>query len=310
MKPFRKNLAIAIDGGGIRGAVVTRALSILEANLGRPLHQVARLFAGTSTGSIISASLAAGFTAERVDQLYLGLGAGVFRPGLRKRLFPLTKHRYSSKPLRRALESQLGGMQMKDLWKDMALRDVVITTFDITTNKTCFIKPWKLQYQDWTIVKAVMASSAVPTYFQAVDGRFIDGGVGSYSNPCYIAAYELKYCLGWKPEETTLLSLGTGRRMHSLKPGDSREFQAWNWITPVVDAFVNSASEQQVRLVDTFFKDLDFRRFQVDITEEIGMDNPRALPRLSEYGEIMGQMIVNDHTDDAVFIRPSHPQPH
>ncbi len=36
MKPFRKNLAIAIDGGGIRGVIVTKALSMLEEKLERP----------------------------------------------------------------------------------------------------------------------------------------------------------------------------------------------------------------------------------------------------------------------------------
>ncbi len=34
MRPFRKNVAIAIDGGGIRGVIVTKALSMLEARLG------------------------------------------------------------------------------------------------------------------------------------------------------------------------------------------------------------------------------------------------------------------------------------
>ena len=40
MKPFRKNLAIAIDGGGIRGVIVTKALSMLEEKLERPLHEL------------------------------------------------------------------------------------------------------------------------------------------------------------------------------------------------------------------------------------------------------------------------------
>ena len=53
MKPFREHVAIAIDGGGIKGAMVTRALSILEDHLGKPSHDIFRLAAGTSTGSII-----------------------------------------------------------------------------------------------------------------------------------------------------------------------------------------------------------------------------------------------------------------
>src|SRR5690606_39858584 len=42
MKPFRKNAAIAIDGGGIKGVIVTRALSILEESLGKSCHDIFR----------------------------------------------------------------------------------------------------------------------------------------------------------------------------------------------------------------------------------------------------------------------------
>ena len=51
MKPFRKHVAIAIDGGGIRGVAVTRALMMLEEALSLPSHHIFRLTAGTSTGS-------------------------------------------------------------------------------------------------------------------------------------------------------------------------------------------------------------------------------------------------------------------
>lgn len=305
MKPFRKNLAIAIDGGGIRGVLVTKALTMLEAEMGQSLHERARLYAGTSTGSIISASLAAGFTAQQIHDLYLKLGAVIFRPSWRTFFFPLTKYRYPSQPLEQALHDQLGDMKMKDFWKDLALRDVVITTFDVLQNSTCFIKPWKLQYQDWPVVKAVLASSCVPTYFPPVDDRFVDGGVGSYANPCYLAAYEAEFCLGWRAEETTLLSLGTGRSPNPIKSGDPSRFQAWDWLEPVLDAFLGSASDQQVRLVETFFKKLDFRRFQVDMPKAIQMDDPGSLPELIEYGTKLGQLILSDKIDSFAMIRPA-----
>ena len=34
MKPFRKNVALAVDGGGIKGVVASKAISILEDHLG------------------------------------------------------------------------------------------------------------------------------------------------------------------------------------------------------------------------------------------------------------------------------------
>ena len=112
MKPFRKNLAIAIDGGGIRGVIVTRALSMLEKELGQPIGKVARLYAGTSTGSIISACLASGMTAANIHELYLKLGETIFRKSWRTFFFPLTRYRYPQEPLEAALHEQLGDMKM------------------------------------------------------------------------------------------------------------------------------------------------------------------------------------------------------
>ena len=60
MKPLRKNAAVSIDGGGIRGVIVTRALTMLEDHLGQTIHDRFRLTAGTSTGAIIAAGIAPG----------------------------------------------------------------------------------------------------------------------------------------------------------------------------------------------------------------------------------------------------------
>ena len=63
MKPFRKNVAIAIDGGGIKGIIITKALSMVEEHLSLPVKDIFHLTAGTSTGSVIAAGIAAGLTA-------------------------------------------------------------------------------------------------------------------------------------------------------------------------------------------------------------------------------------------------------
>lgn len=78
MKPFRKNVAIAIDGGGIKGVICTRALAMLEDALGKNIHDVFRLAVGTSTGSIISAGVGAGISAKDMYQYYVQLGEEVF----------------------------------------------------------------------------------------------------------------------------------------------------------------------------------------------------------------------------------------
>ncbi len=54
MNPLRKNTGIAIDGGGIKGLIIARALMSLETELGcKPLinHPQIKILAGTSTGA-------------------------------------------------------------------------------------------------------------------------------------------------------------------------------------------------------------------------------------------------------------------
>lgn len=297
MKPFRKNVAIAIDGGGIRGVIVNRALMVLEEALGLPVHSIFRLTAGTSTGSIIAAGIGAGMTAREMLDLYVELGPVVFRKTLRTYLFPFTRYRYENKPLAEALQSYLGGRLMESYWLADPPTDVVITAFDLLENRTRFIKPWKPEYREWQVMKAVLASSTVPTFFPVVEGRYVDGGVGSYANPVYLAAYEAKYCLGWNPRETTLISIGTGRSPHHFEPQRANKLWSWEWLEPVLGAFMQSADDQQVHLVETFFREMDFRRFQVDLDDEIAMDDVARIPELIEYGKHLGWMMITDQTD-------------
>ena len=304
MKPFRKNVAIAIDGGGIRGLIVTHALAILEDHLSQSVHSIFRLAAGTSTGSIIAAGIAVGLTGGQMSQLYFDLGESIFRKTWRSMLWPLTRYRYPLSPLETALQRQIGNLRVGDLWTAKPPTDVVITTFDLVDNRTRFVKPWKEEYRDWPLVKPVLCSCVVPTFFPVVEGRYVDGGVGAYANPCYLAAYELLFCLGWKLSETTLISLGTGRSPHRFQADQANNLWAWQWIEPLLGAFLQSADDQQVHLVNTFFQDLDFRRFQVNLDQNIGMDDVSDLARLIEYGDELGQMILNDQTDPIQEIYP------
>jgi hypothetical protein len=305
MKPFRKNVAIAIDGGGIKGVMVAQALAMLEEHLDRPISEVVRLAAGTSTGSIISAGIAVGLSGATMRQLYTDLGDTIFRQTLRSRLWLLSRYRYPLKPLEQALHRHIGDLTMGDLWKKPHPIDVVITVFDLLENRTRFVKPWKPEYETWPVIKAVLASSSVPTYFPVVEGQFVDGGVGSYANPCYVAAYEIRYALHWNPAETTLISLGTGRDPHAHDVQAVNRWYPWQWLSPILGAFMASANDQQVHLVDTFFEQLDFRRFQVDLDRPIGMDDVSAIPELIAYGEEMGRMILGDRMDEAMFVKPA-----
>ncbi len=305
MKPFRKNVAIAIDGGGIRGIIVAKALCMLEKELNQPLHDVFRLTAGTSTGSIIAAALASGIPTPDILDMYQKMSGDVFKRSIRTALWYAFNHRYLDPPLEKALQTRFGSKTVGDLWKDEPPTDLVITTFDVVENRTRFVKSYKSEYTDWPLVKAILASAAAPTYFPSVDGQFIDGGIGSYNNPCYLAAYEVQYSLPWKPEETTLLSLGTGREKDRIRKGQVDRFLPPQYVGTLIDAFSQCAADQQVDLVNKLFVGLDFRRFQVDLEEPIDLDDVDEIPAMLAYGERLGSMILSDSTDGAMNIIPT-----
>lgn len=86
----RDNIGIAVDGGGIRGMMVARGLIELQKQLGvqRLIDDPrVKVVAGTSTGSIIAAMIASGFSAEQMVDLYKNLGPRVFSAPGRLRPF-------------------------------------------------------------------------------------------------------------------------------------------------------------------------------------------------------------------------------
>jgi hypothetical protein len=143
MKPFRKHVALAVDGGGIKGVIASRAIAVLEEHLQTPAYEIFSLLAGTSTGAIITAGIATGLFGEEIHQLYCDLGPVIFKKTWRSTLWPLTRYRYPLEPLQAALEDQLGSRTMGEFWVEDNPIDLVITAFDLVENKTLFIKPFK-----------------------------------------------------------------------------------------------------------------------------------------------------------------------
>ena len=71
---------LSLIGGGIRGAFITAFLKELEDQLGRRIADSFDLIAGTSTGGIVAAGLAAGLTADEMHDFYVRYGAKIFSP--------------------------------------------------------------------------------------------------------------------------------------------------------------------------------------------------------------------------------------
>ncbi len=315
MQDLRKHVVLSIDGGGLRGIICANALRIVELTLkntiGKGWYELVDLAAGTSTGSIITTALMFGMSTEDIFNLYMQNGKAIFTPTAPSPFDLLTKHVFDNKVLKQVLESHFGNATLADIWKakppKIACKDLVVVVRDLHIAQTCFLKSWKDDAYTWTLVDAVLASTAVPTQFPVVNGRYVDGGVGSYSNPVYMAVFEAVKVRGWLPEDVTVISLGTGKTTDTIDVGVADNYHIWDWAPVILGGFLSDASEQQVSMVRYTMGDgLDFRRFQVVFNKEApdpSATNPKDMPILVKYGEEMARKILADEFEPA----PSQP---
>jgi uncharacterized protein len=243
---------LALDGGGIRGILTLGYLKHIEELLMRRsgagndfrLCDYFDLIGGTSTGSIIAAGLAKGFTVKELAELYRELGAQVFtRTGLPrfvpKKLRGLLAAKFPTEPVDKALQNQLG---RGTVLGDASLR----TGLMVMTKRIDTGSPWPLHNnpngkyfntqagetgipnRNFLLWQIVRASTAAPTYFEPelievasradnrmVKGAFVDGGVSLHGNPAlqlFMLATLEGYRLGWQPgqDQILLVSVGTG----------------------------------------------------------------------------------------------------
>lgn len=220
---------LALDGGGIRGLITLGFLERIETLLRQRhgsnelrLGDYFDLIGGTSTGAIIAAALAMGWTVTDTKAMYLRLGAASFKPALPTWLpdrvrslalfYPAPRlsislgareigigggsrwaSRFEAGPLEELLRASIG--------KDVTLGSEAIRTgICVVTQRVDTGSTWLLhnnpngryfdQNKDLPLWKLVRASTAAPVYFvpERIDygkgqGAFIDGGVSMANNP-------------------------------------------------------------------------------------------------------------------------------
>jgi uncharacterized protein len=240
----RPKRILALDGGGLRGILSLGLLQQVEDVL-RERHRAGDdfrlchyfdLIAGTSTGAIIAATLAMGWTVEAIRSRYMTLGETVFtrsllRQGVLRAKYDETKLIAELKKVYGA-KTRLGGPELKT--------GLLVMTKRIDTGS-----PWPIannprgQYfasrpngvigdGDYPLWQVVRASTAAPAYFdsqsitiaRAADakstvGEFVDGGVSPFNNPALMAmmyATMAGYRVNWPTGADKLLvvSIGTG----------------------------------------------------------------------------------------------------
>jgi hypothetical protein len=168
---------LALDGGGVRGALTVAFLERIEALLSERDGKEVRLgdyfdlVGGTSTGAVIAGALALGYRTSEVKNFYLKLAPFAFK---RQRWrIPLLQAKFDARGLRHQIEEVVGDrvLQSTDL----------VTGYCVITKRMDTGSPWILSNnprapywestagdignKDYPLVNLVRASTAAPHFF-------------------------------------------------------------------------------------------------------------------------------------------------
>ncbi|MGH2402032.1 MAG: patatin-like phospholipase family protein [Candidatus Limnocylindria bacterium] len=298
---------LSIDGGGVRGIIPAVLLASLERSTGRLTRETFDLVAGTSTGAVLAAGIAAGIPAERLVTLYAVRSPEVFRSvplvsGLRRLL---TGTIYDTARLHTLIRDELGPEARE--WR---LNDAPIDLL-ITAKRLVDGMPWyfvrdtpanSCRAGGFRLVDAVTASAAAPTYFRpwpiAPIGELIDGGIGVAGNPVYQACVEaFDYTHAYDRADTLVVSLGTGKLLRRERPA-----WLWPWLGWLLAELLRSPAEQQTELVHRHYRDVPFYRLDLELEREIGLDAVDRIDDLRAYGERLAAAVdwpaILDATDE------------
>jgi len=267
--PDGKSTILSIDGGGMRGVISLAMLIYLEEQTGKPAYELFDMVGGTSTGAIIAAGLGLGMTARQImDEVYKDRLPKAFgNPGFLfwiKYFLRGLRYLYPFEPFVDALGPLAVGKTVSDIEKPI----ILLTTKDMRTSNTYYITntgPGAAKFADWPLAGAVSASGAAPIFFPPILGNLIDGGVGSFGNPCLATSVEAVEYIGFDPDDVLHISLGTGFVSNERADGAGSKLWLKPWLEYIFLEDIDDAALQQVYLNKAIYKSMDFRRYNPDL---------------------------------------------
>lgn len=266
---------LALDGGGIRGALTLGYLKKMEDILkakypDKPDFRLCDYFdliGGTSTGAIIAGSLAIGKTVDEITKLYMDLGGKIF--GEKRSWWnPLEtmkwlKANYDYKGMQEGLKQAFGDLTLGS--------DKIKTGLCIVAKRADTNSIWPMinhprgkfydsdigKNKDLLLWQVVRASTAAPTYFapQMIEvaagqqAAFIDGGLSMANNPALtllmIATFK-GFPFHWQmsEKEMLLVSVGTGSAEFKKYAGEIDDATMLTWASNIPEMLMQDASWQ------------------------------------------------------------------
>ena len=239
---------LSFDGGGIRGLV---SAMLLDNLVGQPglanLIDDANLLVGTSTGGLISLSLAAGQSVTEVVDIYQNGGATIFQPYSDDD--GATSVKYLNTGIAKMASTWLANFPtMQSL--ATPTRDVAVVSAQLWDENALGtgLGSWTPRfisslsgnpYTGLNPVDAALATSAAPIYFPPVpidgvgadyDSYYVDGGLVA-NNPLAFAVAEVLGAKGVSPSEISVISIGTATSSFGITPNDvvNHDYGALSW---------------------------------------------------------------------------------
>jgi uncharacterized protein len=266
---------LALDGGGIRGALTLGYLQKIEDILKKQhgnnpdfrLCDYFDLIGGTSTGSIIAGALSIGMRVEDIKNLYMDLGGKIF--GEKHNWWnpfqtaKFLKANYNHANLEKGLKTAFGDIT---LGSDKIRTGLCVVAKRADTNSVWpMINHPEGKFYDSTdgrnknipLWQAIRASSAAPTYFvpQMVDvgegqrAAFVDGGVSMANNPSLtllmvatLGGFPFQWPMG--EDKILVVSVGTGYSIFSKMIKEIDDATMLTWATNVPNMLMQDASWQ------------------------------------------------------------------
>lgn len=268
---------LALDGGGVRGALTLGYLEKIEQllrdqnnNQKLVLADYYDLIGGTSTGAIIATLLSLGKSVDDIIKIYQTLGKDIFG----KRVFNIIprswqkpraffSESYSSANLEKLMQKEIDDTTLDDTNKikcGLAINAKRADTYSLWTvanhpdgiyyKANSHLKLWEL----------CRASSAAPYYFKAkklslkrrngdaIEAAFVDGGVSLANNPgfqLFLVATVDSFGFKWKngDDEMFITSVGTGSGVKKDKLDDLLNSKTISWMPKLPELFMTDASE-------------------------------------------------------------------
>jgi uncharacterized protein len=260
---------LCLDGGGILGSFSAAVLEELENSTGQQIQTGFDLIAGTSTGGILALGLGLGYSASELRSFYEERGPRIFphtsrfsraRAAFRQLFRPKLDQEILLQELKLILgERKFGEAQCR----------LLIPTFDAVEGRIYIFKtahdPRFLYDIHTPAIEVALATSAAPTYFSAArsmtrtGAQYVDGGVWA-NNPSMVAIVEAIAILGRRPDEISLLSIGTTTRPFSFTKHENSGAMSWN--VGLIDLLMKGQAEvaaaQASLLLGERYRRIDF----------------------------------------------------